>query len=180
MSITLIEKSKGVGFPFPRPISLGVLRLILGRLTQEEFARECELDRNTIGHAELHYCINLSTAHIILATVNRLGQKFELPRFELVDLDLNIRQQRETGLRYLRAVYGLSLQAICEQVQVSTASIYKAESGGRISLEKAQAILQAVNRLLNEQRVSPVTLDDLGLKVSFPHRSSASASPERR
>ncbi len=59
----------------------------------------------------------------------------------------------------------VSVEALSKRTKVTSNTIYKAENGGRVSYVSAMDILKALNEVLVERGLEPVTLDQLGLNL---------------
>lgn len=70
-----------------------------------------------------------------------------------------------TGLKSIRERIGATQEEIARRTSISFSAYRNAETGKRVTYGTAQAILGAVNSLLQEKGMDSITLDDLGLKL---------------
>jgi transcriptional regulator with XRE-family HTH domain len=72
-----------------------------------------------------------------------------------------------TGLERTRKelLRGLSQESISKRTSLTTRTYARAEEGKPVKYSSALEILDAINGLLTERGMSPVTLDDLGLTI---------------
>jgi transcriptional regulator with XRE-family HTH domain len=72
-----------------------------------------------------------------------------------------------TGLERIRKelLRGLSQEAISKRTSLTTRTYARAEEGKPVKYSSALEIQDAINGLLAERGMSPVTLDNLGLTI---------------
>jgi transcriptional regulator with XRE-family HTH domain len=72
-----------------------------------------------------------------------------------------------TGLERIRKelLRGLSQENVSKRTSLTTRTYARAEEGKPVKYSSALEILDAINGLLIERNMSPVTLDDLALTI---------------
>jgi len=72
-----------------------------------------------------------------------------------------------TGLERIRKelLRGLSQENVSKRTSLTTRTYARAEEGKPVKYSSALEILDAINGLLVERNMSPVTLDDLALTI---------------
>ena len=72
-----------------------------------------------------------------------------------------------TGLERIRKelLRGLSQEAISKRTSLTTRTYARAEEGKPVKYSSALEIRDAINALLEERGISPVTLDNLSLTI---------------
>ncbi len=72
-----------------------------------------------------------------------------------------------TGLERIRkeVLRGLSQENVSKRTSLTTRTYARAEEGKPVKYSSALEILDAINELLAERSMNPVTLDDLGLTI---------------
>lgn len=72
-----------------------------------------------------------------------------------------------TGLERIRKemLHGVSQERVAKRTSLTTRTYARAEDGMPVKYSSALAILDAINRLLGERNLSPVTLSDLTLTI---------------
>lgn len=72
-----------------------------------------------------------------------------------------------TGLERIRKelLKGLSQEAVARRTNLTTRTYARAEDGKPVKYSSALEILDAINGLLGERNLSPVTLNDLTLTI---------------
>jgi transcriptional regulator with XRE-family HTH domain len=72
-----------------------------------------------------------------------------------------------TGLERIRKelLRGLSQENVSKRTSLTTRTYARAEEGKPVKYSSALEILDAINGLLAERGLSPVTLDNLGLTI---------------
>jgi transcriptional regulator with XRE-family HTH domain len=72
-----------------------------------------------------------------------------------------------TGLERIRRemLQGVSQEGVAKRTSLTTRTYARAEDGKAVKYSSALEILDAINRLLGERNLSPVTLNDLALTI---------------
>ena len=72
-----------------------------------------------------------------------------------------------TGLERIRKelLRGMSQETVARRTSLTTRTYARAEEGKPVKYSSALEILDAINGLLAERGMSPVTLDNLGLTI---------------
>jgi transcriptional regulator with XRE-family HTH domain len=72
-----------------------------------------------------------------------------------------------TGLERIRRemLQGVSQEGVAKRTDLTTRTYSRAEDGKPVKYSSAIAILDAINRLLGERNLGPVTLNDLTLTI---------------
>lgn len=78
-----------------------------------------------------------------------------------------VMQQEATRLRQVRERLGVTQEDVVRRTRTLRVRTYiRAESGRtRVTLDTANQILEAVNRIATEKGLSPFKLEDLGLTI---------------
>lgn len=72
-----------------------------------------------------------------------------------------------TGLERIRKemLQGVSQESVAKRTSLTTRTYARAEDGRPVKYSSALEILDAINELLTERGISPVTLNDLTLTI---------------